>query len=114
MSLTWQDEPDQGGLRNFQNQPDTFSVTLSMGNITDEPQGSGTNQQGGSGSIAISHAFQGTPEYTNGTGEYEVTITLAEAGNQVSRFGFFSIEDNSNEYSLTVDYTYLSKIERID
>ena len=112
VTLTWEDEPDQGGLRNFQNQPDKFTITLSMNNITREPSSSGTNPEDGMGVISLSYEFQGTPDYTNGTGEYEVIISLTEAGNQVSRFGFFFIEDNSNDYSLTVEYTYLSRLEK--
>lgn len=111
VTITWTDEPNSGGIIiPFENQPDTFSVTISGPNSSVEK--SGSNPIGGEGSITaeLSFTLEELAEIISSEGEeYEVTITivLTEAGNQESPSGLREEEDNGNDYNYEIEIIWL-------
>lgn len=110
-TLTWTDEPDQS---RHQNQPDTFILGVVSpwgGNSTNK----GSNPRGGEGKVVVT--FEVTqpdrkPPNTNGTGAWNVTVTLDSAGDQTPNIGpgiLRTNADNSNAWELDVGYTYYMK-----
>jgi hypothetical protein len=108
VTMTWTDEPDNTP---YENQPDTFSVTITGPNSSDEI--SGSNAIGGSGTITKEFGFtySEVAELISTEGdEYGITclITLEEAGNQEGPFiGLFEQEDSQNAYDYTVEIIWL-------
>ena len=102
ITLTWQDEPAQypGGT----NLPDEFKVELLDidGSVLVEDKGE-------NGDLELS--WQGV-EGVEYTGNFIVVVTLEYAGDQEPRFSISdrrSQPDNSNEYSLEIEYTRFTK-----
>ena len=85
-----------------------FIIDLEMDNITSDVSDSGSG-----GALTLTYEFDGTPDYFNGTGGYSMTISIPPggAGDQESRFGFFTQADNGNSFDLRIEYKYLIKIE---
>ncbi|UCE75416.1 MAG: MFS transporter [Methanomassiliicoccales archaeon] len=102
--LSWEDEPDQNvgpfGLISLENQPDEFLMSVAEGeNFTKED--TGTNPHGGEGRIEITFNFDhDTIESINGTGEWEVEVTLDYCGDFEDPTGLYTEVDNSNSYNL--------------
>jgi len=115
VTLTWTDEPDERiFIRTYENQPDTFSVTVSGPNgslVTQED----SNPPGGQGTITATLSFEREEIemiLMNDTTPYDlsVEITLVSAGNKET-IGLIALTDNSNEYSYSIDVVSLSSGE---
>ncbi len=105
VSLTWEDEPDfqRVGIspRTWENQPDTFRLDVSQGEVSYSEEGS--NQHGSSKTITVSIEFSHqSAGSNNGTGEWTVTVTMVEAGDNVNSFSPLIYTDQGNEYDLTI------------
>jgi hypothetical protein len=105
VSITWTDEADRN-IR-YENQPDTFSVSISGLNYTQTA--SSANPTGGPGSISIQLSFSNeniTEAIMTKGNNYtaSVEITLVEAGNQEKRSGIPGLAwtDNQNQYDYQI------------
>jgi membrane protease YdiL (CAAX protease family) len=110
-TLTWTDEPDRRNfLRTYENNPDTFSMTISGLNITATQEG--TNIYGQEGSITATIDIP-TDDIQSAVdelmGNYEVTldITMVDAGGFFTRFGVFGYSDTGNDYNYEISVVYL-------
>jgi MFS family permease len=111
-TLTWADEANDPFRTN---EPDEFELVVNPPEGAEE-SGQATNPQGGMGTIVIIIEIfdQLDPEpnrdpYLNGTGDYAVTINCVDCGDQVpiiSIGGPLVNEDNDNDWSLAVGYSY--------
>jgi hypothetical protein len=111
VSLTWMDEPDTRRIiRTYENNPDTFRVSVDMENITTMSE-SGSNIHGQPGSLEINLAFEGKPVFFNNTGTYSILVELLEAGDQFPGVGLIGFTDAGNDFDLVIEYTYLSDTE---
>lgn len=108
--LTWTDEPDATGPGAYQNQPDSFDIEVESPDPEKGGNSGGANPQGGEGMILVIIEFDPDVDpYLNGTGEYTVTITCTNAGNQEPQFSIIGIrdqEDSGNDWGLAVEYEY--------
>lgn len=104
--LTWSDEPDQGGPRGFENQPDTFRAEITSPSGEVIQSGTADSDTG-----VISLKWEVEPEFAlNGT--FFLTIELVNAGDQEPRFGILpGNQDNDNEYSWDMTYGYVTYVE---
>jgi membrane protease YdiL (CAAX protease family) len=108
ITMTWTDEPNNTP---YENQPDTFSVTITGPNSSDEI--SGSNSIGGSATITkeIGFTYSEVAELISTQGdEYgvECVITLEEAGNQEGPFiGLLEQPDTGNDYEYTIEIIWL-------
>jgi hypothetical protein len=101
--LTWEDEDDyQPFLRPWENQPDQFTLEASQeGNFT--KTATSANSHGSEGQIILTFEFShDNIESMNGTGEWEVELTMDSCGDHESPTGVLTQPDNSNGYELTV------------
>jgi hypothetical protein len=113
VTVTWTDEEDIQRVRTYENQPDTFTVTITGANTTASYQDSNPhNPQGGEGSISTELSFS-TDEISqiiDSEGEsYEVTVEifLNEAGNFRLPFGPIGYEDPGNDYQYDIEIIWL-------
>ncbi len=108
--LTWTDEPDATGPGAYENQPDSFDIEVESPDPEKGGSSGGANPQGGEGTILVIIEFDPDVDpYMNGTGEYKVTITCTNAGNQEPQFSIIGIrdqEDSGNDWELAVEYEY--------
>lgn len=109
VSLIWTDEPDIRRIRVYENQPDTFNAKIldptgkTLADMTSE------NTIGSSGTISISIDLDdATMIDYKGVGPFSIQVTLVDAGDYEPRLGLnlMSINDNSNEYSLTASVVF--------
>ncbi len=104
-TLTWQDEPDQRILlQQGENQPDEFEIRCTKDGVSQRAQGQNARDpNGGTGTITITLTFEhDSADSINGTGDYDVEITLIGAGDFTPRFaGPLMRNDVSNGYTLT-------------
>lgn len=111
VTVTWTDEPDSGGIFiPFENQPDTFSVTISGPNSSVDDSASNPREGEGSVTVELSFTLEELAEIISSEGEeYEVTITiiLTEAGNQESLSGLRDEEDYGNDYNYDIEIIWL-------
>lgn len=101
--LTWEDEADyQPALQPWPNQPDEFMLDVSQeGNYTESE--SGANTQGGQGQIRVTIDFvHDFIDSRNGTGQWEIEITLTFAGDHEHPTLPLTEADDSNSYALEV------------
>jgi hypothetical protein len=112
VTVTWTDEADRG-IR-YENQPDTFSVSISGLNTT-SPVAQASNPQGGQGSISADLSFTNDDiknAIENGDLNYNVSviITMVEAGNQEKVTGLpgLAFIDSGNQYDYTIDIIWLT------
>ncbi len=113
-TLTWTDEQDLSGrprIRRYDNQPDTFSLSVSdvEGNITDKD--SASNPQGNEGTVTamITNEDSDMVQLLNGDyqGEtWSVEVTMVDAGMWAPRIGVIGFTDNGNAFSLVVEYEF--------
>lgn len=113
-TLTWEDESELAGrprIRRYENQPDTFSLSVSdvEGNNTDED--SGSNPMDGEGEISarISNEDQELVRLldTEYQGEvWSVDVTMVTSGGWTPMIGIIGFNDGGNSFSLVVDYEY--------
>lgn len=112
VKLTWMDEPDGGGiLIPYENQPDTFSITINGPNATED--GSASNSHGAEGSLTVELAFtlEDISKITSEDEEYEVsiTVTMEDAGDQESPTGLRGEVDNGNSYDYEIEIVWVGK-----
>jgi len=115
ISATWRDQPDQNGIiRNYENQPDTFSIEyIPTNGSTNEDSKTASNLQGQPGEIDINHRFLGEEEdNTLGTGLHSLVIDLTDVGQYEATFdlGFFTPTDGGNAISVQIQYSYVERI----
>jgi hypothetical protein len=114
--LTWEDEVDSS-IR-YTNQPDTFSMTIYTPDPDNQTIESITSEAG-----VITVEYELFPNrdpptkdpYFNGTGDYIVTISCGDCGDQkttVSILGLRDIADTGNAWDLEVTYNYYLKKEQ--
>ncbi len=106
ITLTWQDDPGDSNI--ITNEPDEFKVELFDNDGFELAVG-----QGDSGNLELSWQGVEAVEYT---GNFMVVVTLEYAGDlelRYSPFGLISQPDDSNDYSLEIEYTMFTK-EYID
>ena len=101
--LTWEDEADyQGPLQTWPNQPDEFMMSVSESGNYSESE-SGVNTQGGQGQISITIDFvHDWRDSRNGTGDWEIEITLTFCGDHENPTFPLTQADDSNSYALTI------------
>jgi len=120
--VTWVDEADTA---RHTNQPDSFEVVVTAPDGR-EARGSGTNQHGDVGMIEIDLTRNITKEAldnkelkkktkeTTWTGDWNLTITLTQAGDQeaiLSIIGLRDQADNGNSYEVTFVWTFKGEAE---
>ncbi len=108
VTVIWTDEADSNPL--LDNQPDTFSIDIDGPNSSAD--GSGSNPHGGEGSASATLSFsykELTDIISNEGDEFEVkvTITLDDAGDQVSLSGLWSQTDSGNNYDYEIEIIWL-------
>jgi hypothetical protein len=100
ISLTWTDEPSS--FPQGTNEPDHFTVQLI------DPEGEVLGEdEGDSGTLEISWS-QPDPEEILYNGTFTVNVDLGTAGDDYGPFGFGSLEDTDNVYSLNIEFTSYS------
>ena len=120
--VTWVDEADTA---RHTNQPDSFEVVVTAPDGR-EARGQGSNQHGDTGIIEIDLTRNVTKEAldnkelkkktkeTTWTGEWNVTITLTQAGDQEAMFSIIGLRDqadNGNAYDVTFVWTFKGEPE---
>ena len=112
VTVTWTDEDDIQRARLYENQPDTFSVSIDGPNASDTD--SGANPRGGEGRISASISFSDeeisniiSQEGMNYTAE--VLIKMETAGNYEARAGLGRLQlvDNGNRYDYEITVVWL-------
>jgi len=98
-NLTWSDESPPIGRTN---EPDEFRLEVIAPNGETESE-SGSNSQGGDGSISIGVDVDG-----NMGGDWEVVVTMVEAGDNTEPTGLFTVADNGNDYDLDLWFKYVN------
>ncbi|UCF07978.1 MAG: hypothetical protein JSW28_10115, partial [Thermoplasmata archaeon] len=103
--LTWEDEADYQPApigQPWPNQPDEFNLKVSQGGNYTERE-SGANPHGGQGEIIITFEFvHDSADSRNGTGDWEIEITLTICGDHESPTLPLLYTDDSNDYELKV------------
>jgi len=108
--LTWRDEADPNAA--LENQPDEFSLSVSDEFIEYVESGRTMNSHGSEGSITIGFNFgHDTEDSLNGTGDWEVELTLESCGNSEGPLGIWIQTDNSNSYTLEITTEVYDPIE---
>ncbi|UCE74026.1 MAG: CPBP family intramembrane metalloprotease [Methanomassiliicoccales archaeon] len=110
VTVIWTDEEDMSYiLRTYENQPDTFSVTINGPNATEKE--SGENPRNGEGSITATLSFsieEISDIISTDVDEYEVIIeiTMEDAGDYES-FGLIGFVDDGNQYDYEIESVWL-------
>jgi len=97
-NLTWTDEPPGTAQTN---QPDEFRLEVYLPNGETESD-DGSNPQGGEGSITINVVIDG-----NIGGEWDVIVTMVDAGDNTSLIPFNDDPDDGNDYDLDIWFKYM-------
>ncbi|MGA1820195.1 MAG: hypothetical protein ACMUHU_04210 [Thermoplasmatota archaeon] len=113
--ISWTDEsnPPRPTVRRYENQPDTFSVRIMSpyGNTSDN-QASNSIGSAGTVETVISlddlflNQLYGENKLGMGNWTVEVTLTSTGAWTPMRGLGLLDLPDNSNAFSLSVDYEY--------
>lgn len=118
--LTWTDEADTARHTNL---PDSFKMVITAPD-TRTKEGTGSNAQGGEGSVEVSFDrdiskealenkdLKKKTEEVTWTGEWGINITCTDAGDQEAMFSFFGFRDqpdNGNAWDLDVEWTFKVK-----
>jgi len=117
VKLTWTDEEDIQRVRTFENQPDTFRVTISgPGNNT--KTGASENPKGGQGTVMQSLTFNKSEieaMVDEGDDDYNVTvlIEMVTAGSfqATTGPGLIGFTDTGNDYSYEIEVVWLTTPE---
>jgi hypothetical protein len=123
--LTWVDETQRPGmprLRRYQNQPDSFSMSIDphMGNQTQD--GAGSNTIGGEGRIEIkislsndelNAAIDAARNAGTGLPDWSVEVVLTEAGDWSTLLPphIIGFRDDANAYILEIEFQYYDLTE---
>lgn len=108
--LTWTDEEDSGWIGaspNHRNEPDTFTIMVE--NPTGEFMGSasGSNSHGQEGIVEfmVPVPMESVPSL-NGTGGWNITLTVVAGDNEPIGPGIFKFLDNGNDFTLQISHEY--------
>jgi membrane protease YdiL (CAAX protease family) len=109
VTVTWTDEADI--YVRYENQPDTFMVSVNGMNVTVED--TGTNTQGGEGSVTaeLSFANEEIEQFIeDGFENYAVNVelTMLEAGPYRRPVGAIGFTDNGNAYDFEISIVWLT------
>lgn len=114
--LTWEDESDLPGrprIRQYNNQPDTFGMTISdiSGNFSEE--GTGTNPEGSEGTIELDLSINNTvlKDMVNSETSWTISVDMVSAGMWSPRIGIIGFTDPGNAYDLDVTIEYYDLVE---
>ncbi|MGA1792727.1 MAG: hypothetical protein ACMUHM_02145 [Thermoplasmatota archaeon] len=107
ITVTWQDEtsPPQPRVRRYQNQPDTFAGTLIWPDKNNTPLNQDSNNQL---SLDLALTDQQVEDMFN-QGDFLLTVTCTSAGDWqaiISPFDIFTLPDDGNDVSISIDVTY--------
>jgi len=114
VTLTWNDEnsiPGRPRVRQYTNQPEDFSVSVSDSTDNFTKSGSGSNSVGDQGEIVveISLADEDLAPFIDMEtllSTWMVEVTLENSGAWTPRLGVVDISDGSNQYSLEIEYEF--------
>ncbi len=113
--LTWRDEEDTGWIGpspNHENHPDTFTLTVESprGEITETASGSNQHGQEGIVELTVGVPVEAIPSL-NGTGTWNITITVVAEDHEPTRIGLFKFLDNGNDFTLEMFHDHYVKVE---
>lgn len=114
VTVTWTDEPDIQRIRTYENNPDTFTVTISGANETASATASNTHGQQGTVTTELEFELEELEAIIETEGEnygFEITISLDEAGDLYPPVGVIIYTDTSNAYDYTMDIVWLTEPE---
>jgi len=108
--LTWTDEEDMGWIGsspNHENQPDAFTITIESPDGSVKKTDSGSNSYGQDGLIegVVELPISSIPSQ-NGTGNWNITISVDAGDHEPARIGLFRFLDNGNDYNLELSHEY--------
>jgi len=108
-TLRWTDEGDIRRVRLYENQPDTFSLSLEGPTSNISETRSDENPRGGQGEISVQATL--TDEQINEIKDLEgwnIIVSLDDAGMYLPRLGpgVIGLTDSGNTFGLTVEYEY--------
>jgi membrane protease YdiL (CAAX protease family) len=108
ITLTWTDEDDIQRVRTWENNPDTFAVTITCLNQTATAEASNVHGQQGTVTTTLTLAESDiSPLYDEGsTYEATIEITMVEAGNLLTT-GLIGYTDAGNDYTYEIITTNL-------
>jgi len=111
--LTWTDEEDVGWIGpspNHENHPDEFTLSAVGPDGSVKGSGSASNQHGMDGLLELTLTVP-TPivDSLNGTGDWDITITVNAGDHEPARIGLFKFLDNGNDFTLEIFHEYYSK-----
>jgi hypothetical protein len=118
-TVTWTDETDPPGrprIRQYTNQPDTFSLSMSDtgGNFSGSDQGANAQGQQGEVMVQISIEDQVLTEMLDQGYEgamWSAEVTMVEAGIWTPRLGVLGLTDPGNSYSVVIEFEYYDIVE---
>lgn len=101
ITLSWEDEGAEPGATN---EPDEFAlnVTTVWGDTDETPMTANGND--GRGEVSLTFEAPGHYPDTGSAGDYNVTVKMGDGGDVL--WGFVGYQDNSNDWTLTITYTY--------
>ncbi len=106
-TLSWTDEPDIRRIRNYENQPDEFTLKIidPQGKVLEESTIS--NEHEGTASLFVPMTLDDKSliDYM-GQGDFSVEVTLNSAGDYRPRPGIRTIADDGNDFSLDLFIIY--------
>lgn len=108
IDVRWSDESNPPGirLRNYENQPDSFSVSIS------HPDGNMTHLgESDSGSVSGSISFTDDDiERMFDSGNFTITVKLENAGDWEANlgFGFLNMPDSGNSFTIEINEKFLA------
>lgn len=108
--LTWKDEDDVGWIGpspNHQNEPDKFTLSVIGPDGSVKDSDSGSNQHGKEGLLEMTlEVPTPTTDSLNGTGEWNITITVEAGDHEPTRIGLFKFLDKGNDFTLEITHEY--------
>ena len=108
--VTWTDEEDVGwiGLSpNHENQPDKFTLSVVGPDGSIKGSDSASNQHGTEGILEMTLIVPTpTTDSLNGTGDWNITITVEAGDHEPARVGLFKFLDNGNDFTLEITHEY--------
>jgi len=108
--LTWVDEDDTGWIGpspNHENEPDHFTISVESptGELVFSKSGSNAYGQEGIVEFTVPVPISTIPAF-NGTGGWNITLTVEAGDHEPTRIGIFKFLDNGNDFTLTILHEY--------